>query len=121
MQNLTLRQWYQENRPYIWVGFAVILAIGWGAYFAIQYNHKHYVSEGTVIAKEYSAAWVQTILIPVSSGKTTILVPSTVYHPERYMVQIEGYGRCHELHKRTVDLAPSEWEKIQKGQKLAIE
>ncbi len=53
------------------------------------------ITEGEVYKKEYKEAYTTVMTYPmiISTGKTmtTIIVPYTVYYPERYVIRIKAF------------------------------
>lgn len=65
---------------------------------------------GTVLSKWYEEprTWVQ--MVPISTGKTTIMVPITHYDDEDWCIEIENDGK-----RRVLYVSESVYETVQLG------
>lgn len=73
--------------------------------------------EGTVIDKEYIPARTSIILVPRSTGKTTIMTPMPIFHSAEYRLRIEYIKK--EL--KNIKVNSTEYENIEIGDLKIIE
>lgn len=53
----------------------------------------HDISAGNIIDKEVHPSYTGVILIPVSTGKTIVLMSIPVFYPECYSVKLKGVDK----------------------------
>lgn len=70
------------------------------------------IYECKVVDKQYQPA--RTAFMPVYNGKTIILLPT--YYPEQYNIIIEGIDDKGEVHRRSVQVSPVDYENVVIGQ-----
>ena len=103
-------------------GLAAVVLLCVGLFFGLQaHEKKHHVSEGVITSMEFVPSHTTIMLMPVSNGKTTTLIPVPQHHADAWFVTINGIGRCGERHDRTIQVYESKYESLSIGQPLAVE
>lgn len=57
---------------------------------------------GIIAKKQHRPAWTQTTLIMVPSGKSFIMVPQIIHHPEQWDIVIQPDGTNDEPDRRVL-------------------
>lgn len=73
--------------------------------------------EGIVIDKEYIPARTSIIMVPRSTGKTTIMTPTLIFHSAEHKIKIE-YTRKN---LKSIKVNSTEYENIKIGDLKIIE
>ena len=110
-------EWMFENLMIPLVVLGGIGLVGLLGYIAYEEYNRDPMTQGVVVGKQHREAYTTTHMIFV--GK--VLVPQTIHHPERWVIELEGLTQGGKMARREFSVPKAQWDVIEIGAEMPIE
>lgn len=80
----------------------------------------HKLHNGNIVEKDYHPSFYTFILIPISTGKSTIFISQPVYYPESWSIDVKGEVN-KEIRTETYYVSNSEYNSLNIGDFICVD